>query len=90
MSVKLHRCGATWFKLDAHPCWVVEKALREQGIEYEIVKEAWPRRSKRTDVIAATGQSAVPAIELADGTWYREQSKDMANAIRSGRLGKTP
>ena len=31
-----------------------------------------------------TGQSALPAIELEDGTWWREQSADMAAAIRAG------
>ncbi|MFN8222174.1 MAG: hypothetical protein U0R50_02880 [Gaiellales bacterium] len=88
MAVKLHRCGATWFRANVHPCWVVEKALQDKGVEYEIVKEAWPLRSRRTAVIAATGQRAVPAIELEDGTWWREESKDMAAAIREGRLGR--
>lgn len=87
MAVKLHRCGATWLKANRHPCWVVEKALQERGIEYEVVKEAWPRRSKRVDVIAGTGQSALPAIECEDGSWYREESAQMASAIRAGHLG---
>ncbi len=56
-------------------------------VEYEIVKEAWPLRGRRKELIAATGQSAVPAIELEDGTWYREQSADMERAIRAGRFG---
>ena len=29
----------------------------------------------------------MPAIELEDGTWYREESAEMARAIRAGRLG---
>ena len=33
MAVKLHRCGGTWVKIDAHPCWKVQKALDESGIE---------------------------------------------------------
>ena len=86
MAVKLHRCSVTWLKMDGHPCWRVQKALDEQGIEYEVVKEAWPLRSKRTEVIAKTGTSALPVIELEDGTWWREQSTDMAAAIRAGRL----
>ena len=90
MAVKLHRCGVSWLKVGAHPCWVVEKALQDQGIEYEVVKEPWPGRSKRTAVIAGTGQSALPAIEREDGTWYREQSKEMAAAIREGRLDSAP
>ena len=41
----------------------------------------------RTAVIEGTGRSAVPAIELEDGTWYREQSGEMEKAIRAGRFG---
>jgi hypothetical protein len=37
-------------------------------------------------VIEGTGQSSVPAIELEDGTWYREQSAEMEKAIRAGRF----
>jgi glutathione S-transferase len=86
MAVKLHR-PATWAKLSGHPCWRVQKALDEMGVEYEIVEETWLRRSRRAAVIEGTGQSAVPAIELEDGSWYREQSAEMARAIRAGRLG---
>ncbi len=86
MAVKLHRCPATWAKFPGHPCWRVQKALDDTGVEYELVKAAWPRRSKRTAVIDGTGQSALPAIELEDGTWYREDSADMERAIRAGRL----
>ena len=89
MAVKLHRCPATWAKMSRHPCWRVQKALDEMGVEYEIVTAAWPIRSRRTDVIAGTGQSAVPALELEDGTWYREQSAEMERAIRAGRFGPT-
>ena len=87
MAVKLHRCPATWAKMSRHPCWRVQQALDEMGVEYEIVKAPWPLRSRRTAVIGGTGQSAVPAIELEDGTWYREDSAEMARAIRAGRLG---
>jgi glutaredoxin len=94
MAVKLHRCPTMWAKLGGHPCWRVQKALDEQGIEYEVVKGPWPGRSKRTAIIAGTGQSAYPAIEFEDGSWYREQSKDMERTIRDGRLlekqGATP
>ena len=87
MAVKLHRCPALWVKTSHHPCWRVQKALDETGVEYEVVKAAWPRRSKRTAVIAGTGQSAVPALELEDGTWYRERlggdgARDPRGAVR--------
>ena len=86
MAVKLHRCGNMWIKLGAHPCWRVQKALDEAGVQYEVVKESWPGRKGRTAVVEGTGQSALPAIELEDGTWYREESADMERAIRAGRL----
>ena len=38
MAVKLHRCPLLFLKIGAHPCHVVQTALDEQGIEYEIVK----------------------------------------------------
>ena len=64
----------------------MQKALDDAGVEYEIVKESWPGRKGRTAVIEGTGQSGLPAIELEDGTWYREQSAEMAKAIRAGKF----
>jgi hypothetical protein len=37
-------------------------------------------------VIEGTGQPLYPAIEFEDGSWYREQSKDMVRTIREGKL----
>jgi len=85
MAVKLHRCKFVWFKI-AHPCWTVQKALDEQEIEYEIVKEPTYPRGKRADVIEHTGQHFLPAIEFEDGSWYREDSKVMAAEIAAARL----
>lgn len=85
MAVKLHRCRFVRFKI-AHPCWTVQNALDEQGIEYEIVKEPTFPRGKRTLVIEHTGQHFLPAIEFEDGSWYREDSKTMAAEISAGRL----
>ena len=45
---------------------------------------AWPE--KRTAVIEGSGQPLYPAIEFEDGSWYREQSKDMVRTIREGKL----
>jgi hypothetical protein len=87
VALKLHRCPHIWIKLSGHPCWRVQQALDEAGVPYEIVKEPWPSRKKRTAVIEGTGQSGLPAIELEDGTWYRDESAEMARAIRAGQFG---
>jgi len=89
MAIKLHRCGGQWVKIKAHPCWRVEKALMDMGIDYERVPG--PRKSAdRTSVIDGTGQTKYPAIQFEDGTWYREESKDMETRIRDGRLRTNP
>ena len=85
MAVKLHRCSLMWFKLGVHPCWSVEKALQDMGIDYEAVSEP-VRRSKRGVMVEHTGQKLYPAIEFEDGSWYREESKDMERTIRDGKL----
>jgi glutaredoxin len=85
MAVKLHRCSAMWIKVGAHPCWRVQKALDEQGIEYEVVKGPL-RPGKREELQRISGQSKYPTIEFEDGTTYREESADMAERIRAGRL----
>jgi len=85
MAVKLHRCGGQWVKIKGHPCWRVEKALMDMGIEYERVPG--PRsKSDRTAVFEGTGQRLYPDIEFEDGSWYREDAKDMERTIREGHL----
>jgi hypothetical protein len=86
MAVKLHRCKNLWVKASRHPCWKVQKALDDEGIEYEIVKGPWPGRKKRRSVLEGTGQSLYPAIQFEDGSWYHEESEDMVRTIRGGRL----
>lgn len=85
MAVKLHRCRFAWLKV-AHPCWTVQKALDEQGFEYELVVEPSFPRGKRAVVVEHTGQHFLPGIEFEDGSWYREDSKVMASEIAAGRL----
>ena len=85
MAVKLHRCRHLWVKLGGHPCWRVQKALDEQGIEYEIAKGPVPR-GKRDDLERLSGQRKYPVIEFEDGRAYRAESNEMADRIRSGRL----
>ena len=85
MPVKLHRCGLMWVKIGAHPCWKVQKALNEAGIEYEVVTGPLSR-SKRSEIARLSGQTLYPVIELEDGRVYREESRDMAARIRAGKL----
>jgi glutathione S-transferase len=85
MAIKLHRCKNVWVKIGGHPCWRVQKALDEAGIEYEL--DLGPvRRSRRTETIEKTGQDKYPWIELEDGRVLREESKDLERRIREGRL----
>jgi glutaredoxin len=85
MAVRLHRCPNEWVKLSGHPCWKVQKALDESGVEYEVVKGPL-RRGKRDDLERISGQRKYPVIEFDDGSFYREESGEMEATIRSGRL----
>ncbi len=85
MAIKLHRCRVMWAKLGGHPCWKVQKALDEAGIEYELVKEP-ALRPNRTEYERLAGTRVLPAIEFEDGTILREDSKDLIERIRTGRL----
>jgi hypothetical protein len=88
VPVNLLRCSAEWVTFGGHPCWRVEKALMDMDIEYELVPGApmpW-QRDRRAELIEKTGGNRYPAIELEDGTVYREESKDMVATIRAGRL----
>lgn len=89
MAAKLHRCSLEWVKINSHPCWRVQKALDEQGIEYEVVRG--PLRSgKRDDLERLSGQRKYPVIEFEDGRVYREESADMVEKIQAGELAKGP
>jgi len=85
MAVTLHRCRNEWVKVGGHPCWKIEKALQDMGIDY-VLAPGPVRRSKRDEMVENTGQKLYPAIEFEDGTWYREESKNMEKTIREGRL----
>ena len=85
MAVKLHRCPFMFLKMDGHACWRVQKALDEQGIDYEVVKQPL-RKGARAEVERISNQKILPVIEFEDGTGYREDSKEMATRIRAGRL----
>jgi glutathione S-transferase len=60
-----------------HPCRRVQEALREAGIEYERVIAAhgnpipFLRKGSREELRAATGDTKLPTLKLADGTTIR-------------------
>ena len=87
MAVKLLRCKNVWLTFGGHPCWRVQKALDEPGVDYEAVHLP-TSRGKRDQIESLTGQKKYPAIQFEDGSIYREESKDMAARIRSGRLSE--
>ena len=85
-TVKLHRCPFTFVHNNLDHCWKVHKALDDQGVEYQVVKEPLLPRSRRKDVIGLTGQHWLPVIEFEDGSAYRAASEEMAETIDAGRL----
>ena len=91
MAIKLHRCSGMWAKFGPHPCWRVQKALDDAGVPYEVVQEGSAfKSSSRERTIDRTGQKKFPWIEFEDGSVYREESKDMAERIRAGKLQEAP
>jgi hypothetical protein len=90
VAVRLYRCSARWVKFGGHPCWQVEKALIDAGIEHEVVTGAampWQRKQRET-LIELTGQDRYPAIQFENGRVYREESKDMVATIAGGKLSE--
>jgi glutathione S-transferase len=84
-KVKLHRCSWTFLHTEIDACWRVQKALDEQGVEYEVVKHGFGKGT-RPSVEGLSGQSKLPVLELQDGEVYRAESKEMAERIRAGHL----
>lgn len=84
-AVKLHRCSYTFLHTDLDACWKVQRALDEQGIEYEIVKHGYIK-GERPHVRKISGQKLLPVIEFEDGKTFRAESDEMAASIRAGTL----
>ena len=40
-ELKLHRCSWTFLHTDLDACWKVQRALDEQGVDYEVVKHGY-------------------------------------------------
>jgi glutathione S-transferase len=74
-----------FIKVQGHPCWRVQKALDDAGVEYEVVKHPL-LRGRRDETHRRTGQRLLPWIELEDGTVVREESSELAARIRAGNL----
>jgi glutathione S-transferase len=85
MAIRLHRCSILWFKIGGHPCWRVQRALDDAGVEYEVVKGPL-MGGKRDELERLSGQRKYPVIEFEDGSVYREESKAMAETIEAGKL----
>jgi hypothetical protein len=85
VAVKLHRCKNVWIKVNGHPCWRVQKELDNAGVDYELVLGPVLRRN-RDEHERVTGSRFYPVIEFEDGTFYREESQDMAERIKAGQL----
>lgn len=86
-KVKLHRCSYTFLHVDMDACWKVQRHLDEAGIPYEVVKAGF-KKGKRPKLEAISGQSLLPVIEFADGKTYREDSAQMAETIKAGKLAE--
>jgi hypothetical protein len=83
VAVKLHPMPSAFAKTKGHPCWKVQKALDEAGIDYEIVKEP-ALRWRRADYEKRTGTKLLPAIEFEDGTSLREESNELVAPNQAG------
>ncbi len=75
-----------------HPCRRVQEALRDAGIDHHKVVAAhgspiaFLRKGSREELRAATGDTKLPTLKLADGTththsraifaWIHEQDRD--------------
>jgi glutathione S-transferase len=86
-KLKLHRCSWTFLHTEKDACWKVQKALDEQGIEYEIVKHGYGKGQKMRDGVKQVGgDGLLPVLELPGGEVYRAESDEMAARVRSGSL----
>jgi hypothetical protein len=87
VKVTVHTCPYPWLNVPGHPCTRVTSALKAAGVEYDVVKNPLSR-GKRTKVEELSGQRLLPLVQFEDGVIYREQSKDMAETIKAGRLAE--
>ena len=73
-NVTLYVCHGDDGGPRVHPCRRVQEALREKGIAYDKVVAAhgnpipFLRKGSRDELRAATGDTKLPTLKLADGT----------------------
>src|SRR5215212_4366090 len=84
MAIKLHRCPVTFAKTKGHPCWKVQSALDEAGVDNELDKQPLFRWNRK-EYQKATGVNVLPALEFVDGTCLREESAERGARIKGGR-----
>lgn len=86
-KIKLHRCSYTFLHVNADACWRLQKALDQQGVEYDVVKHGFGKsENSRAEVVELSGQKFVPVLELGDGSIYREETDDMIAKLKAGAL----
>ena len=72
-------------------CWKVEKALKEEGIPYEVVKHGYGKTEKsRAEVIELSGQKLLPVLELPSGEVYRAESTTWPRASEAAAWTHPP
>ena len=87
-QIKLHRCNAMWVKIE--PASVLAGAEGAERVRDRVrlvkrglrVQEARAGRRPSSRPV----RSKFPWIEFEDGSVYREESADMAETIRAGKL----
>jgi CTP:molybdopterin cytidylyltransferase MocA len=90
----LYVCHGDDHGVKMHPCRRVQEALREAGIEYEKVIGGrgnpipFLRKGSRDEVIAATGDTKLPAMVLPDGTVMRH-SREIRSWIKKQPSSQT-
>jgi glutathione S-transferase len=86
-KVKLHRCSYTFLHVNADACWRLQKALDEQGVDYEVVTHGYGKSEKsRADVVKLSGQKYLPVLEMADGTVLRDETDAMVAKVKAGQM----
>jgi Glutathione S-transferase, N-terminal domain len=78
-----------------HPCRRVQEAMRAAGIEYEKVVAAhgspipFLRKGSREELRAATGDTKLPTLKLADGTVIKPSREILAWVKRQSGAGSS-